>query len=204
MGKNRITDRPRRWSVVKAAAAVALLAVVAAGCGSDGGGEGEAATSSPSLETTSSSQASGTAAITPPGTHLALGQPAFVQMSVNGVQGIVSVEIVSITVGTPAERAQLNFPSGDAYYVTMVIQNTGSPGDMGNYQPQVDAIQEDGSQAFSVNEPDDFAPCPDHAPTELALGGSFFTCEAYIALPGVRVTSVNYVPGPRIEPIVWS
>jgi hypothetical protein len=204
MGNNRMTYRPRRWSVVKAAAVVALLAAVAAGCGSDDGSEGQASTSSPSLETTSSSQALGTAAITPPGTHLALGQPAFIQMSVNGVQGIVSIAIAGITEGTPAERAQLNFPSGDAYYVTMVIANTGSPADMGDYEPVVDAVQEDGAQAFSVNEPDDFAPCPDHGPTELALGASFYTCEAYIALPGVKVTSVSYISGPRIEPITWS
>jgi hypothetical protein len=183
---------------------VVLLAVVAAGCGSDDGGEGQAATSSPSLETTSSIQASGTAAITPPGTHLALGQPAYLQLAVNGVQGIISVVIVSITVGTPAERASLNFPSGDAYYVTMLVQNTGSPGDLGSYEPEVDAIQEDGNAAFSVNEPDDFAPCPDHGPAQLALGASFYTCEAYIALPGVKVTSVEYVPGPQVDPIVWS
>ncbi len=200
MGNNRITDRPRRWSV---AAAAALLAV--AGCGSGGGSAGEAGTSSPSLETTSSSQVSGTAAITPPGTHLALGQPAFVQLTAaDGVQGIVSIEIVSITTGTPLERAALNFPSGDAYYVTMVIQNTGSPADMGSYEPEVDAVQEDGLDANSVNEPDDFPPCPDHGPAELALGDSFFTCEAYIALPGVKVTSVEFVPGPQVDPIVWS
>jgi hypothetical protein len=201
MGNNRITYRPRRWPAV--AVAAALLAV--SGCGSGGGSAGEAATSSPSLETTSSSQASGTAAITPPGTHLALGQPAFVQLTAaDGVQGIVSIEIVSITEGTPLERAALNFPSGDAYYVTMVIQNTGSPADMGSYEPEVDAVQEDGLDANSVNEPDDFPPCPDHGPTELALGASFFTCEAYIALPGIRVTSVEYVPGPQVDPIVWS
>jgi hypothetical protein len=194
-----MTNWPRRWSAV--AAAIALAAAAGCGFGDDGG---EAATSTPSLETTSSSQASGTAAITPPGTHLALGQPAFIQLTVDGMQGIVSVEIVSITEGTPLERAALNFPSGDAYYVTMVIQNTGSPADMGSYEPEVDAVQEDGLDANSVNEPDDFPPCPDHGPAELALGDSFFTCEAYIALPGVKVTSVEFVPGPQVDPIVWS
>jgi hypothetical protein len=200
MGNDRMTNRPRRWSAVAVAAAV--LAV--AGCGSGNGSAGEAATSSPSLETTSSSQASGTAAITPPGTHLALGQPAFVQLTVDGVQGVLSIAVVSIAEGTPLERAALNFPSGDAYYVTMVIQNTGSPADLGNFEPELDAVQADGSDALSVNEPDDFPPCPDHGPTELQLGGSFFSCEAYIALPGIKVTSVEYVAGPQIEPIVWS
>jgi hypothetical protein len=200
MGNKRTTNGPRRWPA--AALAVALVAI--AGCGTGDGGASDAATSTPSLETTSSSQALGTAAITPPGTHLALGQPAFVQLNHNDVQGIVSVEIVSITEGTPLERAALNFPSGDAYYVTMVIQNTGSPANLGNYVPDMDAVQEDGLQAFAVNEPDDFPSCPDHGPTELALGASFFTCEAYIALPGVRVTSIEYVPGPQIDPIVWS
>jgi hypothetical protein len=200
MGNDRMTNRPRRWSAL--AVAATLLAV--AGCGSGDGSAGEAATSSPSLETTSSSQAFGTATITPPGTHLALGKPAFVEMTVNGVRGIVSIAVVGITEGTPLERAALNFPSGDAYYVTMVIQNTGSPADLGNYEPELDAIQADGSEAFSVNEPDDFPPCPDFGPAELPLGGSFYTCEAYIALPGVKVTSVEFVPGPQIDPIVWS
>src|SRR4029450_252704 len=124
MGNDRMTYTARRWSAVVGAA---VLLGGAAGGGSGNGDAGEAATSSLSLETTSSSQAQGTAAITPPGTHLAFGQPAFVELNADGVHGIVSIEVVSLTEGTPLERAALNFPSGDAYYVTMVIENTGSP-----------------------------------------------------------------------------
>jgi hypothetical protein len=178
------------------------VGLVAGACGS-GGSEAETPTSVTDLETTASTDAAGTAAITPPGTQLNYGQPAFVPIQFNGRSGVISVAVLKVQLGLPQDRATLELASGNPFYVTMAIQNTGAPPDLGSYEPELFAIQEDGIQALAVNEPDDFPPCLDHGPEKLALGAAFTTCEAYVAADGAAVKSVQYFDSPGATPITW-
>ena len=75
---------------------------------------------------------------------------------------------------------------------------------LGSYVPELIGFQDDGSQPHTVNEPPGFGPCPDNGPVSLQVGGSFLTCEAFVADAGARVTAVGYVATPDAEPIVWS
>jgi hypothetical protein len=193
-------DRLRRRPA--AIVVAATVGVLAGACGSGGSGA-ETPTSVTPLETTASSGAAGTAAITPPGTELDYGQPAFVPIQFEGRSGALSVSVLRVTAGLPQDAVALQLTSGTPYYVTMTIQNTGAPPDLGSYEPELYAIQDDGTQALGVSEPDDFPPCLDHGPEKLALGASFTTCEAYVATEGHVVKSVQYIDDTNTEPITW-
>ncbi len=185
-----------------AAALAAGLLLAACGSGSRGG-DATSSVSVTDLETTSSSAASGNAALTPPGTVLGLNQQAFIPISVNGVSGVIAVAITSVVAGVPQDLKTLQIAAGDPYYVNMKITNTGAPPNLGSYEPELFAIQSDGIQALSVNEPDDFPPCLDHGPSSLALGASVETCEAYVTEHGKPITSIQYLDSAGSKPISW-
>ena len=182
-----------------AAAAGALL--LAASC-SGGGGDPSAA--SPSTTPSSSPTPTATVAVTAPGTELSFGQPASILLEQDEQAGVVAVSIVSITPGTPEEALTLQLATGEPFYVTMTVQNTAAPPDLGSYVPELIAFQEDGRQAVAVNEPPGFLPCPDNGVASLPVGGTFITCEAFVANEGTRVTSVGFIAAPDVDPIVWS
>jgi hypothetical protein len=191
--------RSVRRTPVLAAAVFALLA--AASC-SSGGGDPSAA--SPSTTTPESTTPTATVPVTAAGTELAFGQPASILLEQGERSGVVAVSIVSITPGNEADATTLQFATGEPYYVTMLIQNTAAPPDLGSYVPELIGLQDDGNLSWTVNEPPGFEPCRDNGPASLAVGGSFLTCEAFIADAGTRVTSVGFVPAPDADPIVWS
>jgi hypothetical protein len=181
---------------------LALLLAASAGCGS--GGDDSATPSTLSdLETTASSDAAGQATITPEGTELHFGDRAFLPIEFDGARGVIAVRVMSVEAGVSQDRATLNIASGDPFYVTMFIENTGAPPDLGHYVPAMTAVQDDGIQAAAVISPPDFLPCPSQTPTNLALGGNFVTCVAYVASAGRTVRSVAYIDGPDAEPITW-
>lgn len=188
----------RRTSAL-AAAAFALLA--AASC-SSGGGDPSAA--SPSTSTSASPTPTATVPVTAAGTQLAFGQPASILLEQGERSGVIAVSIVSITPGDEADASTLQVATGEPFYVTMLIQNTAAPPDLGKYVPELIGLQDDGKLTSTVNEPPGFEPCRDNGPPSLAIGASFLTCEAFIADVGTRLTSVGFVPEPDAEPIVWS
>lgn len=185
-------------------AAVLVLAVLiaTAGCGS---GDDDSATPSSlsNLETTASSDAAGQAATTPQGTELHFGDRAFVPIGSDGLRGVIALRVMSVEAGVGQDRATLNIASGDPFYVTMFIENTGAPPELGRYVPNLIAVQDDGIQAAAVISPPDFLPCPSQSPTSLALGGNFVTCVAYVASAGRTVRTVQYLDGPDAKPISW-
>ncbi|HEY7071540.1 MAG TPA: hypothetical protein VH479_15535 [Acidimicrobiales bacterium] len=193
-----MTKKLRTASALAAAGAL-LLAV--SGC-SVGGGGGPSAASPPSTQTTTTVRTA-TVPVTPPGTLLNFGQPANVQINNGANSGVVAVAVIAITPGTREQAAQLNIGNGEAYYATMQITNTAAPVDLGDYVPDVIGYQSDGIQAANVIEPNDFTPCPDNGPVSLPLGSSFLTCEAFVAVEGVPVTSVGFSPGFDFDPIIW-
>ncbi|HZM32089.1 MAG TPA: hypothetical protein VFB77_16440 [Acidimicrobiales bacterium] len=191
--------RTVRRTAALAAAVFALF--VAASC-SGGGGDPSAA--SPSTTATASPSPTATVPVTAPGTELDLGQPASILLEQGGGSGVVAVSIVSITPGSPDEAVKLQFATGEPFYVTMLIQNTAAPPELGSYVPELIGLQDDGNLSSTVNEPPGFEPCRDNGPASLAVGASFLTCEAFVADAGTRVTAVGFVSGPDADPIVWS
>jgi hypothetical protein len=198
MGAPEMTRSIRRTPVL-AAAAFALI--VAASC-SGGGGDPSAA--SPSTTAPESPAPTATVPVTAPGTELAFGQPASILLEQGGQSGVVAVSIVSITPGSAEDATALQFGTGAPYYVTMLVQNTAAPADLGNYVPELIGLQDDGNLSSTVNEPPGFEPCRDNGPASLAVGASFLTCEAFVADAGTRVTAVGFVSAPNADPIVWS
>jgi hypothetical protein len=193
-------DRVRRRPAAIAVAAAAAL--LGGACGSGGSGA-DAPTETP-LQTTASTEAAGTAAVTPPGTVLKFGQPAFVPIQFEGRSGVIAVTVDKVTAGLPQEAVALQLPGGGTpYYVSMTIQNTGAPPDLGTYEPELFGVQDDGTQALSVNEPDDFPPCRDNGPERLGLGQQFSTCEVYLPSTGHLVRSVEYLDSPGADPVTW-
>jgi hypothetical protein len=193
-----MTRQARRTPAVVAAVCALLTA---ASC-SSGGGDPSAA--SPSTTAPASPTPTATVSVTAPGTELPFGQPASILLTRGERSGVVAVSIVSITPGSPEDAVTLQFATGEPYYVTMTVQNTAAPPDLGSYVPELIGFQDDGSQPHTVNEPPGFGPCPDNGPVSLQVGGSFLTCEAFVADAGARVTAVGYVATPDAEPIVWS
>ena len=184
-----------------ALAAAGALLLAASGC-SVGGGGGPSAASPPSTQTTTT-VATATVPVTPPGTILSFGQPANVQIERGDRTGVVALKVVAITAGTTEEAEQLNIGNGEAYYAVMEVTNTAAPADLGDFVPDIIGYQSDGLQAANVNEPDDFAACRDMDPVALPLGSSFLTCEAFVAVEGMPVTSIGFSPGFDFDPIIW-
>ena len=182
--------------------AAAVFALLAAASCSSGGGDPSAA--SPSTTAPESPTQTATVPVTAAGTELAFGQPASILLEQGERSGVVAVSIVSITPGNEEDTSTLQFATGQPYYVTMLIQNTAAPPDLGHYVPELIGLQDDGNLSSTVNEPPGFEPCRDNGPESLAVGASFLTCEAFIADAGTRVTSVGFVPEPDADPIVWS
>lgn len=182
---------------------VVVVALLAAACGSGKGDDQTGTPSTPQLQTTASTAAAGTAALTPQGTTLSYGQPAFIPIDNKGRSGVISVAVLTVVAGVHQDLATLKFATGDPYYVTMTIQNTGAPPDLGSYEPELLALQDDGIDAAAVDEPDDFPPCMDHGPFKLPLGASFTTCEAYVADSGRTIKALQYYENPDAKPISW-
>jgi hypothetical protein len=193
-----MTKKLRRASAIAAAGALLLAA---SGC-SVGGGGGPSAASPPTTPTTTPIPTA-TVEVTPPGTTLGFSEPANVLIQRGDRTGVVAVSVIAITTGTRDEAAMLSIGNGEAYYATMQIQNTAAPVDLGSYVPEFIGFQADGLQAANVNEPDNFAPCPDNGPVALPLGSSFLTCEAFVAVDGQPVTAIGFSPGFEFDPIVW-
>ena len=193
-----MTKMLRRASAIAAAGAMLLAA---SGCSVGGGGGPSAA--SPSTTPTTTPVPTVTVEVTAPGTTLAFNQPANVLIQRGDRTGVVAVTVLAITAGTHEEAAQLNIGNGEAYYALLKIQNTAAPVDLGSYVPEFIGFQSDGLQAANVNEPDNFAPCPDNGPVALPLGSAFVTCEAFVATGGVPVNAVGFSPGFETDPIIW-
>ena len=192
-------NRSVRRKPALAAGLCALL--VAASCG---GGGGDPSAASPSTTAPTSPTPTATVPVAAPGTELAFGQPASILLEEGDRRGVVAVSIVSITPGSEDDAVDLQFATGEPYYVTMLIQNTAAPPDLGHYVPELIALQDDGNLSSTVNEPPGFEPCRDNGPPSLAVGASFLTCEAFVADAGTRVTAVGFVSVPDEDPIVWS
>jgi hypothetical protein len=209
--------RMPRWLAVATALSVALLAA----CGDDDSATDESTSETAADETTTTeddtsamdesdgSGAATSAELTAAGTQLTLGEVANVPIDYAGEQGVVGLTVERIDAGTPEDLAALELEggeTGDLYYVTMTIENTGSPEDLGSYMPStsnVYALQADGQPASPVAKFTAFAPCENEDPSELPVGESFTTCEIYLAQSGVAVTSLAFAADLDAEPIIW-
>jgi hypothetical protein len=202
-------------------AAATALSVALAACGGDDddAARDESATeasadrtSSTETDTTATDGTDGasSAELTGPGTQLAIGETAQVPIDYAGEQGVVGITVERIDPGTPEDLAALQLAggeTGDLYYVTMTIQNTASPEDLGSYLPSTTdliAMQDDGQPASPVAKFTEFPPCENEDPTELPVGASFTTCEIYLAETGQAVNSIAFAVDLDTEPIVWN
>jgi hypothetical protein len=207
-------SRIPRWV---AAATVFNLALLAA-CGDDDDSnettdedveetttttEEEAAEAAPSGDVPS-------AELTAPGTQLAIGESANIPVGYSDEPGVVAVTVDGIEAGSADDRATLGVEDdqpGDLFYLTMTVENVGSPEDLGSFMPgrtEMFALTSDGEPATPVAKFSAFAPCENEDPSELAIGETVTTCEIFLAPSGSEVTSAAFAAAYDDEPIVWS
>jgi hypothetical protein len=126
-------------------------------------------------------------------------------------------ELVQLTVkapraGTPEELASLQVQGlkGDEaiYYLDLAITNVSAAPTGGDYNPsttsQLLALQPDQSPATPVIKFSTFDPCENELPADLAVGGSFQTCEIVVTSGGQPIEHVQFVATLTSDPIIWS
>lgn len=206
-------SRVPRWM---AAATVFNLALLAA-CGDD---DSDDTTDETVEETTTTTEAetadapsSGdvpSAELTAPGTQLAIGESATIPVGYSDEPGVVAVTVDSIAAGSAEDRTTLGVEDdqpGDLFYLTMTVENVGSPEDLGSFMPgrtEMSALTSDGEPATPVAKFSAFAPCENEDPSELAIGETVTTCEIFLAPSGSEVTSAAFAAEYDDDPIVWS
>ena len=232
------SGRLAAWAV-----AVAALPVLAA-CGGSSGGSSSAgnqptsaappsssapsSSSAPQTPAPSPSEAGGSSAttaggLTPPGTHLGLGQQAVVGWDPEDTGGKsvfkMAVTVLSIQKGSIADfkNIQLNAKEKTAtpYYVTVRIKALGSNPPSGDHNPAifVNGVDDRGQQQESVTFLGTFQRCDDpEAPAPFTAGKSYTACLTYLMPAGGSIKSMSWTQGPHKKddvtayfekPIVW-
>jgi hypothetical protein len=222
-----------------AAWAVAATALpVLAACG--GGGstpssqhspdEPPVSTSAPQSPAAPSSSAAGNGGattaghLTPPGTHLGLGQQAIVGWDPGDTgKNVFKLEltVVSIEKGSIANdfrNVQLNAKekASTPYYVTVKIKALSSNPPSDNDDPAIalNGIDDRGQQQGEVTFFGHFARCDDpQAPRPFTAGKSFTACLTYLMPGGGSIKSMTWTEGPHKtndvtpyfeKPVVWA
>jgi hypothetical protein len=231
--------------LITAGIAAAALAPALAACGGgSSGGSSSSGTTAPAQTQSASAQAkAGTPAssgsggagavttaggLTPPGTHLGVGQAAtvgWVPQSTIGASGAqktlkLRVTVESIDKGTIADfkNVQLNASERKStpYYVKVRIKALGSTAPKGaDNDPAItfDAIDDRGQQQQSVTFFGTFGRCNDTTlPKQFANGMSYESCLAYLMPGGGSIQRVQWADGPAKaddvspyfdHPVVW-
>jgi hypothetical protein len=227
MNPGRITA----WS----AAAVLALGLAACGGSSSGGSappstgatappSAAAATTAPAASGGSSAPV-GTNGLTPPGTHLALGQDAMVGWVPDGggegaPAGLkLQVDVVSIVKASMSDFKNVDLTgaqkSSTPYYVTVKIKALGATPPKSGDDPAItfDAIDDRGQQQESVTFFGTFQPCNDNTPPKpFTDGKSYTSCLVYLMPGGGSIQKVQWADGPSgsdgvtpyfDKPIIW-
>lgn len=213
--------------------AVAGVVLALIGCSDDGGAAGERAGASDPVPGRSHDDTSDSdhavegdpiegdlevgRDVTPPGTALAVGEPAIVPYrSPDGrVEALLAVMVVRIAEGDPADVDHVDV--GDRasgaipYYVTLSITKVSGDNLAGRpLEPGFTIQLLDGSRAaLPILQFDPFEPCQwVAAPARIDRSGDFLTCDPY-TIPETAAVSgyafVGEIGGPYHEaPIVWT
>ena len=225
--------RMAAWAVTATA-----LPVLAA-CGGSGGGSSPAnqptsaappaSSSAPQTPAAPSSSAAGNGGastagkLTPPGTHLSLGQQAIVGWDPGDTgRNVFKLEltVVSIEKGSIAKdftNVQLNAKDKNStpYYVTVKIKALSSNPPSNNDDPAIalNGIDDRGQQQGEVTFFGHFARCDDpQAPRPFTAGKSFTACLTYLMPGGGSIKSMTWTQGPHKtndvtryfeHPVVW-
>jgi hypothetical protein len=214
-------------------AAAMLVPLLAACSASSSAGSGTPSTSSTSQATApaasgGSGSAGGSGGLTPPGTHLGVGQVATVgwvppsddsgSRAHKGFKLQITVE--SIQRGTIADFRNIQLNGGERkstpYYVKLRITALGSTPPSGTDDPAItlDAIDDRGQHQESITFFGTFQRCNDNTPPKpFASGKSYESCLAYLMPGGGSIQKVQWADGPAAanqvtpyfdHPIVWS
>jgi hypothetical protein len=221
------------WAVT----ATALPVLAACGGGSGGGSTPasqptsaapHASSSAPQSPAAPSASAAGNGAttagkLTPPGTHLGLGQQAIVGWDPGDTGRNVfrlQLTVVSIEKGSIAKdftNVQLNAKdkASTPYYVTVKIKALSSNPPSNNDDPAIalNGIDDRGQQQGEVTFFGHFARCDDpQAPRPFTAGKSFTACLTYLMPGGGSIKSMTWTEGPHKtndvtpyfeNPVVW-
>jgi hypothetical protein len=230
MNSGRITA----WS----AGAVLALGLAACG-GSTSGGTAAPATSGAAPQSaaaaTGPAAAAGSSApvgtsgltsgLTPPGTHLPLGQGATVGwVPEGGGEGAhaglkLQVDVVSIVKAPMSDFKNVDLTgaqkSDTPYYVKLQIKALGAAPPKSDDDPAIafDAIDDRGQQQGSVTFFGTFQPCDETTPPKpFANGKSYSSCLVYLMPGGGSIQKVQWADGPSgsdgltpyfEKPVVW-
>jgi hypothetical protein len=227
--------RMAAWAVT----ATALPVLAACGGGSGGGSTPanqptsaapHASSSAPQSPAAPSSSAAGNGGattaskLTPPGTHLGLGQQAIVGWDPGDTgKNVFKLEltVVSIEKGSIANdfrNVQLNAKekASTPYYVTVKIKALSSNPPSDNDDPAIalNGIDDRGQQQGEVTFFGHFARCDDpQAPRPFTAGKSFTACLTYLMPGGGSIKSMTWTEGPHKtndvtpyfeKPVVWA
>ncbi|MDN3354097.1 hypothetical protein [Actinomadura sp. DC4] len=208
---------------VVAGTGVAVLAFGLVACK----GSSDKAGPAPS-ETTADAAPAGSAGLTPPGTHLRLGQAATVgwvpaggslETAQKGFK--LQVNVLSITKGTIGDFKNVQLKPEERkstpYYVKVRIKTLSSTAPTGtNNDPDVtlDAIDDRGQQQNNIIFMGTFTRCDDITPPKpFKNGKSYSSCLAYLMPGGGSIRQVVWKNGPNKankvtpyfeKPIVWA
>jgi hypothetical protein len=208
---------------------IAACAMSLAACGkSGGGGDGAASNGGPSAPQKDPRTTAPVTAgpLTPPGTHLALGQEATVawvpsSASITKAQkGLkLQVAVTSIEKGSIADFTNVQLDADQKastpYYVTVRLTALGSIAPGGNEDPDVtfEAIDDRGQRQGSITFFGTFDRCDDKtAPKPFVNGKSYESCFAYLMPGGGSIKKVQWANGPwkaddvspyYDKPLVW-
>ena len=205
--------------------AVGLLAV--AGCGGGAGGD-DAAPSSPASTSGSAGATASDGAVpgtptlptpyaevpagvtlTPPGTELAVGDPATAAWSIGrdrfGVVDVTVVRVQQTSLARTFRGFELSGAPEDAvpYLVTAEVTNVGT-GDLGGRRVPLYARDGEGRLVEGTVVPDTFRACPQGSlPETLAPQASTRTCQVFLVPGDADLAGVSFVPPAPEETITW-
>ncbi|SCX39702.1 hypothetical protein SAMN03159343_0749 [Klenkia marina] len=201
---------------------VAVLGVATLALAACGGSDEEAAaptTTSSSSATSSSSEATSSSAaapagdVTAPGTELALGESAVLELEYTGDTGTVEVTVDAVRQGTQAELDSLEIGEDAAgllpWYVDVTLTRVGGEGDLSNgtLDSDLDVVTTSGSPTASIIEFSTFEPCNgESAPDPFDPGTSYTTCILVAADAADAVGSIEFAPFDsdyEDAPVVW-
>jgi hypothetical protein len=226
MNPGRITA----WS----AGAVLALGLAACG-GSTSGGTAAPSTSAAQQSAPAAATApaasggspapAGAGGLTPPGTHLALGQDATVGwVPEGGGEGAhaglkLQVDVLSIVKASMSDFKNVDLTgaqkSDTPYYVRLRIKALGAAPPKSDDDPAIafDAIDDRGQQQGSVTFFGTFQPCDETTPPKpFTAGKSYSSCLVYLMPGGGSIQKVQWADGPSgsdgltpyfEKPVVW-
>jgi hypothetical protein len=226
MNPGRITA----WS----AGAVLALGLAACGGSTSGGTAAPATSGAPQSAAAAatapaasggSSAPAGAGGLTPPGTHLALGQDATVGwVPEGGGEGAhaglkLQVDVLSIARASMSDFKNVDLTgaqkSDTPYYVRLRIKALGAAPPKSDDDPAItfDAIDDRGQQQESVTFFGTFQPCDETTPPKpFTAGKSYSSCLVYLMPGGGSIQKVQWADGPSgsdgltpyfEKPVVW-